>query len=324
MERLKVLILSPGRQVELVTSFSRFFCVSLGDNSGLSLGSFFGIAQSYKMPPFHDASYKCHLMKILRSETYHLVLSLHDEELTLLASLRAEIEGTGCIPLCPTGEIAEQCLDKYQFYRFCLENDLQAPETHLLSGHIEELELPLIVKARQGMGSRDIFTISSTRELNALKAYLELRDTNTPDERRLEHFIVQEKIAGQEYGVDIVNDLRGNHFQTVIKRKIQMRGGETDIAELVKDEKLTEYSKQIAKALGHRGNADCDIIVSKGIPYIIDINPRFGGGYTFSAKSGLDVPWLLHEWIAGKTPTTCNCTTGEVYRRISALQKINL
>ena len=40
--------------------------------------------------------------------------------------------------------------------------------------------------------------------------------------------VIQEKIDGPEYGLDVVNDLDGNHVATFVKKKIAMWAGETD------------------------------------------------------------------------------------------------
>ena len=76
-----------------------------------------------------------------------------------------------------------------------------------------------------------------------------------------------------------------------------MRFGETDIAKVINNKKIKELSKNLSKNLKHIGNLDCDIIYDnkKKIPYIIDINPRFGGGYPFTHLSGNN---FLHNYLA--------------------------
>ena len=36
----------------------------------------------------------------------------------------------------------------------------------------------------------------------------------------------------------------------------------------------------------HIGNVDCDLILKNNQFYVIDINPRFGGGYAFTHLAG--------------------------------------
>ena len=45
--------------------------------------------------------------------------------------------------------------------------------------------------------------------------------------------MIQPKIKGQEYGLDIINDLQGRYQTTIVKEKAAMRSGETDSARVV-------------------------------------------------------------------------------------------
>lgn len=65
-----------------------------------------------------------------------------------------------------------------------------------------------------------------------------------------------------------------------------MRDGETFKAKIVKNKKIDKLAKVISKKLKHIGNLDCDLIFSKKKFYILDLNPRFGGGYAFTHISG--------------------------------------
>lgn len=48
-----------------------------------------------------------------------------------------------------------------------------------------------------------------------------------------ESVIIQERLSGQEYGLDVINDLNRSHQNTIVKMKHAMRSGETDCAEIV-------------------------------------------------------------------------------------------
>ena len=104
-----------------------------------------------------------------------------------------------------------------------------------------------------------------------------------------------------------------------------MRGGETDIAEVVSNEMILKESRKISILLKHKGNVDCDILVdSKGL-YVIDVNPRFGGGYMFSLASGMDVPYYLHCWDEGiSVPENKKGHFKEkCYRKITELKQLS-
>ena len=68
-----------------------------------------------------------------------------------------------------------------------------------------------------------------------------------------------------------------------------MRAGETDRSILVKDKKIQFFANRLIKILNHYGNIDCDVMKDKnGKIFLIDINPRFGGGYPATHLGGMN------------------------------------
>ncbi len=155
------------------------------------------------------------------------------------------------------------------------------------------------------MGSISVFKAENKEELRffyyfskktILKTYISI-----PSDEHLEDMVlIQEFIEGQEYGMDILNDLNAQYKTTIVKKKLAMRSGETDYAEIVESPELVEVAKCIALKLKHIGNLDIDVLMSKSkVPYIIDMNPRFGGGYPFTHESGNNYVRYLIKNIEG-------------------------
>ena len=113
--------------------------------------------------------------------------------------------------------------------------------------------------------------------------------------------IVQKKIEGQEYGLDVINDLNRNYQTTIVKRKIAMRAGETDCAQIENIPELKALGEQLSKALGHIANLDVVVFLENGNPYVLEMNARFGGGYPFSHLAGVDLPQAIVNWLRGET-----------------------
>ena len=129
-----------------------------------------------------------------------------------------------------------------------------------------------------------------------------------------EQIIYQECLQGQEYGADIINDLEGNLKSIVTKKKIAMRAGETDIAELVDEPAITAELERLSRLTRHVGNMDCDVFLVDGKPYVLEMNARFGGGYPFSHMGGCDLPSAIVAWAQGRTvePTTLTAQMGPI------------
>ena len=94
-----------------------------------------------------------------------------------------------------------------------------------------------------------------------------------------EELIVQQMLSGDEYSFDILNDLNANPITAVVKRKIKMRAGETDQGYAFKDDYLMKIGLKLGEKLRHIGPLDVDFFLVEGEPYILELNPRLGGGY---------------------------------------------
>ena len=90
-------------------------------------------------------------------------------------------------------------------------------------------------------------------------------------------------IEGEEFGMDILNDLEGNFVHASFRKKDSMRAGETDKATTFFNQEFWELAISLSKLFKHIGIIDIDLIKENDTGrFIIDINPRFGGGYPFT------------------------------------------
>ncbi len=165
------------------------------------------------------------------------------------------------------------------------------------------LKYPIIVKPRFGCGS---IAMSVAEDEMSLLYYFS-RNTRAVKKSYLkyESYTVEEKIIfqeflhGQEYGVDCINDLNGNFVNTIVKKKLAMRSGETDIAETVDCPVFFETAKKLSGLSNHIANVDMDVFMVDGKPYILEMNARFGGGYPFSHVAGCDLLKAIVAWMNG-------------------------
>jgi len=103
-----------------------------------------------------------------------------------------------------------------------------------------------------------------------------------------------------EFGLDIMNDLDSNNVAVSVKQKLAMRAGETDKAVTRDLPEIYEIGKKIGTALMHVGNLDVDIMQRANGDYcVLELNPRFGGGFPFSYEAGVNLPKAIIEWVKG-------------------------
>ncbi len=248
------------------------------------------------LPDIRSAEYVPALIELCRDESIDALLSFFDPDVDRLSRHRDEIEAAGVVPVLPSAEVSRIGFDKHRTAEFLAAEGLHVAPTwiDLAAAHaaIEagDLKFPVVVKPRLGFGSRHLFVARNPDELNVFFAY-------APD------MLVQRQFAGQECHIDVLNDLEGRVVAVVPKRKMVMRAGETDQAVTVEDPALLALGERLGRALGrlgHRGPLDVDVFVEDGKPFVLELNPRFGGGYPLSHLAGTDFPGLIVAMLRGE------------------------
>ena len=239
------------------------------------------------------------------------LLPLLDIDLPVLARNRGRFDEIGVTLVVSDVAVTRICNDKWKAYGFLRDCGIDSPRTFLrLSDCREALEkgeasFPLIVKPRWGLGSIGLYVAENDDELEVffVKARTEsertyLRYESKEDESR--SVLVQERLGGEEYGLDVLNDLDGEFLACIPKKKLAMRAGETDSAVIVDDPELTELGMRLSSSLRHVGNLDVDCFRTSTGVSVLELNCRFGGQYPFSHLAGADFPGALVALLLGQ------------------------
>ncbi len=269
--------------------------------------------RAFVVPPVSHREYVGHILDLCRRNEVGLLLSLNDLELPLLARNRERFRSQGTVAAVSSPEVIDICFDKWATAQFLERSGIAGPKTYLTLRDAQaalarrELALPLVIKPRWGSGSIGIAYVEDAEDLaptyHLIRRQLARSILAEVSARDLERAVlIQERIGGQEYGLDVVNDLDGRHVTTFARCKLAMRAGETDRAVTVETFDLDRMGAAIGERLGHAGNLDCDVFLADGRLYVLELNPRFGGGYPFSHAAGANLPAALIAWASGKAP----------------------
>ena len=225
--------------------------------------------------------------------------------------------------------------DKMETFRFLKRIGLQTPETYTdLDKAIQaiesgQLQFPLVVKPRWGSASIGIDFPESIEELRLAfqLQHMKLRKSilKTASAQDLEHaLLIQEKLDGREFGMDILNDFNGHYYGTFVREKLSMRSGETDKAISVIDQKFEAVGQKISENLKHIGSLDCDVFMANNQLYVLELNPRFGGGYPFSHEAGINTAAIYIAWLKGEQNTAQfnNYSEGKLFSKCDRLLEI--
>lgn len=316
MKHLNLLFTSVGRRSYLVNYFKEALngtgTIHVANSSDHSPA--FQVAdRSVVTPLIYDEAYIPFLLDYCKENQIDAIISLFDIDLPILAQNKERFKEIGTNVLVSDPGVVERCNDKWQTYQFLVENGFHAPATFLSVEDVKKaisegkVSYPLIVKPRWGMGSIGVFEVENDEELSVIykktqrniqQTYLKYESEQDTDRCVL----IQEKILGQEYGLDVINDFNANYRNTICKMKYAMRSGETDCAITVDSEDLRNLGEHLSKTMGHIGNMDVDVFKTQDTTYILEMNARFGGGYPFSHVAGVNLPLAFIMWLRGEEP----------------------
>jgi carbamoyl-phosphate synthase large subunit len=276
----------------------------------------FGFAdRGVVMPAYGDAEYAPAMLDLFRRERPALFVSVNDYELQVLSEgLADRLRATGCAVAGLTRAGQEQASDKYLMSRLLTRAGVAVPRT-VLGSRWETLVADdgaagsqYVVKHRFGSGSSGL----RLTDLGGLAAAVEESSCTATDIhgrpalRARDAVVVQPRLVGQEFGVDGVfglGDPPGVLHGTLARRKVRMRSGETDKAVTVDPAPFAPVVARLGAALRATGTVDLDLIRDRdGVLRVIDVNPRFGGGYPFMHVAGADAPTFLLASALGLRP----------------------
>lgn len=267
-----------------------------------------------EVPEVYDKQYINKILTICEKYMIDALISLNDLELPQLAKQKKRFEELGVKMIISSPEVIDICFDKYKTAQWVESIGLNTPKTYITLASAKEaltkgeITFPVFMKPRKGSGSIGLETIDNMEDLDIYYKIMMKKLKKSLLARECvgdEYIIIQEKLTGNEYGLDVINDLEGNNVGVSVKQKLAMRAGETDKAITVDLPEVREMGKRIGENLKHIGNLDVDIMQRTNGDYcVLELNPRFGGGFPFSYEAGVNLPKAIINWLKGEMVDT--------------------
>ncbi|MBN1548066.1 MAG: ATP-grasp domain-containing protein [Syntrophaceae bacterium] len=204
-----------------------------------------------------------------------LVIPTVDEELLPFAR---GIRSQGLDVLLPPEDFVEIHLNKLTSNRFLRGKGLPVPKTEPCDGK-QRVDFPCIVKPLSGRGSRNVALVNSEQEL---QAHILLTKMLAQD------FIVQERVAGQEYTVMMTADRTGR-LRAVVPVFVERKRGITLRAYTDRDEQVIAACSAIHAAFPVPGCYNIQLIktaTGKVMPF--EINPRISTTTCLGLAAGVN------------------------------------
>jgi len=246
-----------------------------GDISENVISSYF-VDEFWKMPRLDEVDLDEFVDECI-SRNISIIIPSRDGELEFYAKNKDLFLSKGIYVMVSDEVAIKKCLDKLEFSK--QENPLIIPSSEFIEDIKSER---FVVKERYGAGSRSI-------GIN-----LNLDDAMAHSETLINP-IFQPYISGKELSVDAYIDAKKNIKGIVLRERILVVNGESQITKTIFNEYLEESFIKIIKSMNLSGHIILQAIIDEHLNInVIECNPRFGGASAISVKSGLDSFYWLY------------------------------
>ena len=283
------MLTSVGQRVDIARAFRAAGAVTLGVDADPLAPALYHCDLQVIVPRIADPAYVPTLADLRAQHDVELIVPLNDLDFPVLARERATL--APALVLLPDEEASARMSDKLEAHRFFVANGIPSPRSWAPEEVPDDARYPVLVKAREGFGSRNIHRAAGADELEFF-----LRYTNVPS-------FVQEVCQGEEFSIDVFSDMDGRCLNAIPRTMLLSKGGESIKGVSLKDRELIEHGARVAEIVGVKGpaNVQCFREPDGSLP-VTDVNTRFGGGFPVPLAAGGRYPELALALARGERP----------------------
>ena len=283
-----VLFTCAGQRVDIVSAFGRAGAMTIATDINPLAPALYHADRHELVRRVDDPGYVSQLGELVDEHGVELVVPLTDLDQLALARARDEL---GADVLLPPADVVVQTGDKYLAHETFERLEIPSPPSWLPDALPAELDFPVLIKAREGFGSRHIYRAYDREEL-----HFHLARTPVPS-------FVQACCLGEEFSIDVFCDFEGRCLNAIPRTMIESKGGESIKGMTIKDWILIEHGRRVAEALPIWGPANIQCFREEdGSLLVTDVNPRFGGAFPLPLAAGSRYPELALALASGDRP----------------------
>jgi carbamoyl-phosphate synthase large subunit len=283
-----VLFTCAGQRVDIVSAFGRAGATTVATDINPLAPALYHADRYELVLRVGDPVYFAELVGLVAEHDVSLVVPLTDLDQAILSRSRDEL---GAAVLLPPPEVVAQMGDKYLAHETFERIGIPSPPSWLPENLPQDLGFPVVVKAREGFGSRHIYRANDREELD-----FHLAHTPVPS-------FIQAWCLGEEFSIDVFSDFEGRCLNAIPRTMIESKGGESIKGVTIKDWELIDHGRRVAEALPIWGPANIQCFREPdGSLLVTDVNPRFGGAFPLPLAAGSRYPELALALAGGERP----------------------
>jgi len=241
--------------------------------------------KGYTVPPADDSLFIQETTRIIREENIGIILPTSGFDIVPYSKHKKNFGKKGITVAMSDHDTIRICLNKLKLY-YKLKDEFNMPFT--TTPDMWTSSFPCIVKPIHGKGSRDVFVCYNYSDIEKILF-------------NHKNMLAQEYLPGTEYTVDVLSDLEGNSLVAIPRERIEIRSGVSYKGRIVPNKTIEEVCLRLTEFLGIKGPSCVQVKYScNGIPKIVEINPRIGGGTILTTYAGVNIPELVVKLSRGE------------------------
>src|SRR5215203_809449 len=201
-----VLFTCAGQRVDIVSAFARAGATTVATDLDELAPALYHADRAARPPRVDDEGYIPFLGDLVAEHDIRLIVPLTDLDHVKLVRSRDEL---GALVLLPPEDVVRRVGDKYLAHLFFEQRGIPSPPSWLPDDVPDDARFPLLVKVREGFGSRHIYRAHDRSELDFFLGYTTVAS------------FVQECCRGEEFSVDLFCDLESRCLNAIPRTMIQ-------------------------------------------------------------------------------------------------------
>lgn len=240
----------------------------------------------YKVPKAIDSEkFKKEIKNIIQDASITHIFPLTDLDVDFFANTNLNLANKKIKILVENKNIVNLIRNKLELSRIFKGNYIiNCIPTFTIHEYSKKFNVyPAIAKIKNGRSSENILYITEEKQLQ----YILNMD-----------YIIQPKIDGDVITVDIIYD--GNTLSFVQRKEIfRTSNGAGTTVEIINNEKINNCIIEFFNQVKYRGILNIEFILNNGKVYLMDVNPRFSAGVSFSCIAGYNFVFNAINYLEG-------------------------
>lgn len=285
--KLKVLITGCGGDIgqsigKILKSKSELFSLVIGADLHEEHAGKFIFDACFVLPRCNADGYQKAVIQLIKDCQIDVIIPISEPELRNMGKHLYQDDFFNKPVIMANWQSLHVGFDKKLTSDFLAEHGLPFPDTHLVKSYNKSI-FPVLIKSRDGSGSKSIHLVNSREELDLYQ-------------KIFPEFIAQEFLPndGGEYTCGLFRSTSGEIRDIILKRKLM--GGFSGYGTREENHQISKLLHQIAILLDLKGSINVQLKLVHGTPVIFEINPRFSSTVLFRHLMGFeDVLWSIQD-----------------------------